>query len=375
MEIRIIEALNTNPLFEPSGDTKDLWMKTRKRPYEIDDKALPGLFSIGGFTQDEFLFGCVCLAEIVGFGLSLWAAKGQNLVLVFILFPIVFLIDYLFAILGIRHKAGEEIVLQNKIVVKEYEHGKALIYEPQNGPLIRAIRTAIVQLHADLIIIKRKKIPGLIALVVSAFAKFITLLIAADVIVLGITKSETPFYEEEPMVIYVAILCFVFVAYGHYRSTGFWANALLFRNQFFEELKVFKEKYDTIAHDIQVYNQGGRGMIRGDYPLSIDYACTRFSNYSRFFSTINFCSVKNGFHRIIITNDGNFQLITKGILLDTESRELAVRYQIAENITEVAVMNLKHQLEQILPAPPQAINVTVAMVNHPPDQRIENILI
>ena len=112
---KMAKNTNANVLdFEPSQNTKNLWLSTRKVGKQVTaDLTLPGLFETVKYSQDRNLFWIAMAVEIIGF-LILAALANWGPIIAVTMGSLV-VIDVLLA-MGVHYKQGEICLHSNKVL-------------------------------------------------------------------------------------------------------------------------------------------------------------------------------------------------------------------------------------------------------------------
>ncbi len=137
---------DVNNSFEPSSDSKNKWLLTRKKRYGKGSITLPGLFVTDKFSSDRNFFFIAIVAELVGL-YFIWQASGYSNTFIYLVVG-AFVVD-LFAAIGLHWYQGEKSLYENLLyrfenfekVEKSTKTDNSIWVEPKTyeGPRKRTI--------------------------------------------------------------------------------------------------------------------------------------------------------------------------------------------------------------------------------------------
>jgi len=179
--------------FQPSTESLEKWLSTRKSSINVDGVPMPQFFSDTGISADSSWFIVACVGELIGLGLTIYGGfKNGGIYLIFATLSIIMFVfcDFFFAILLHRKKAAN-CKTQTLILLKDDSK-----------------RAALAKLELDL-----KKGGFIDFLLISAIILFAVFKVAA-VVLLGVSNS---------LIMYIPIaVAYFIVAYIHIMHTGYY---------------------------------------------------------------------------------------------------------------------------------------------------------
>jgi hypothetical protein len=279
-------AKNPNPNvldFEPSQNTKNLWLATRKAGKQVTaNLTLPGLFETVKYSQDKSLFGIAMVLEVIGC-LLISALADWGLLIAGTVAALV-MIDVFLAI-GLHYKQGKICFHLNMAITTAANQGV------QAGHINRVRK------------LKNWWLGKICIVLLWVFA---------------VIKASA-FYVLNPDTYIYGILMFLiysFIAYVHIYHTGYFLSEYRFRRAFSKEEDKFKEwQIDGITVKSPKVMQTIIPNCR-EYPLQPDNLQLQEIQYVK-------GADKDGKRaNIVICDNSNWKLITWGMMDDADLHNL-----------------------------------------------------
>ncbi len=293
--------------FEPSSNTRQTWLGTRKGGYTCGNQEFPGFYETSGISKDWGWVSLALVVEVVAILLTIFGGytKGGSLLFGAVIAAVLFIVlDYV-GVLFHHDKVEEKTRWKNEF----------LISESDRHPIISAK-------------LKRKygkEILGVILIVFSALLK-----VFAIYVLMGTVLTE--------IIIMILSIFYLLVIYIHLYHTGFvvW------------EVKTnIKAKKDALKYS-ESHDKYRKGQISEDQ--IVNKAIVRSTPFYPTKISLNNIGINRdiivGEHKIVFEKEENgtfyYSITTKGILLDSQIK-LFCSGQNAEQARYIGLECLNHQ--------------------------------
>lgn len=191
--------------FEPSAETKELWLLTRKLNYQHASINFPGLFNVHKYSLDQGFFIMAIIFEIIGLLFILF--KVKSIILGIALALALFIIDIILAFLS--HRPYKKVIFNKNKLIQETDLNQKVI------------------LQKDIDRAKTKSKVGFSGIILIAIIKFFVYVAAWGFKLNAITI--------------LVILSYAIVAYVHINHSGYFFSAFHLSQRLKKEFNKFLE--------------------------------------------------------------------------------------------------------------------------------------
>lgn len=277
--------------FEPSAETKEMYLSTRKKEMTYGGFNHPGLFGTYNYSRDSQLFYVACVLEIIGLSLIVYYAKIE-LFYAIVIVILAFLLDLIFAI---WHHSPQSKLQENKIK-------KVLV---QTGPRLEQITRKINKYNNTKAVLT---VP-LVIMAIIKIAVFHAAYGMIDIIMLAI------------------IISYIIVALIHIYITGYYISEFRRRKKRNKEYSIYiNAESDTSTFKSTIKSHSFNCNEKLNVEKYADYGITKLEN-----------------------ENTKYKIWANGLLKDSNLQEL-ISVQ-PDNIAEFIVNRegLRFQYEDIMP--------------------------